>query len=204
MRLPRLSPATKALFLIAASAVSAWANAHTGADAHAYVGFMAGFTHPFFGVDHLAAMVAVGVWSALVARRAGPELLWGPLGFTNMLLLGAMLGLSGYNVPAVEPMIAASLLVIGLLVVSRLQVTGMYAAIVVGVFAVFHGIAHGAELAGSTQAFEVVAGMVLATLMLHGGGLALGWWLRRANVWASRLVGGAVALLGSGFLWQMA
>ncbi len=88
-------------------------------------------------------MVAVGLWSALAARSAGRDLLWGPVGFAAMLLVGAVLGLQGVALPAVEPMIAASLLVTGLLVVSRLRVPGLVAALGVGVFAVFHGVAHG-------------------------------------------------------------
>ena len=90
--------------------------AHVGADggAHDHVGLLQGFVHPFTGFDHLAAMVAVGLWSALSARRT-QDLPWAPLGFAVMLLLGAVLGLSGLQLPAVEPMIAASLLATGLL-----------------------------------------------------------------------------------------
>ena len=77
-------------------------------------------------------MVAVGLWSALSARSAGRELLWGPMGFAAMLLAGAVLGLQGVALPAVEPMIAASLLATGLLVVSRLRVPGLVAALGVG------------------------------------------------------------------------
>ena len=93
--------------------------AHTGADAGLHHGLVAGFMHPLTGVDHLAAMVAVGLWSALAARRAWPDLLWAPLAFAGMLLVGALMGLAGLQLPAVEPMIAASLLVLGLLVATR-------------------------------------------------------------------------------------
>src|SRR5659263_6055 len=92
----------KAAVLIAACAISTLAAAHAGVDAQAHPDFFTGFTHPMFGLDHLAAMVAVGVWSALTARRAGRELLWGPLGFANLLLVGAMFGLEGVALPAVE------------------------------------------------------------------------------------------------------
>ena len=125
-----LSPRTKsALILIAASALSMSASAHTVVEAHSHSGFISGFVHPLFGLDHLAAMVAVGLWSALAARSAGRDLLWGPVGFAAMLLVGAVLGLQGVALPAVEPMIAASLLVTGLLVVSRLRVPGLVAAL---------------------------------------------------------------------------
>lgn len=192
------------IIFIAFCALSTGATAHTGIESHAHTSFLTGFIHPLLGLDHLAAMVAVGLWSALTARRAGPELLWGPLGFANMLLLGAMLGLEGVALPAVEPMIAASLLVIGLLVVSRLRLPGLGAALVVGVFAIFHGLAHGQELVNSTSAFQTLAGMLTATVLLHASGLGLGWVLRRSPLWLPRAVGAAVALLGGALLLQLA
>lgn len=200
-----LSPRTRsALILIAASALSMSASAHTGVEAHSHSGFISGFVHPLFGLDHLAAMVAVGLWSALAARKAGPELAWGPVGFAAMLLVGAVLGLQGVMVPAVEPMIAASLLVTGLLVVSRLQVPGLVAALGVGAFALFHGVAHGLELAGETSAWPTLAGMLTATVLLHCAGLAAGWALRQRTVWISSTAGMAVALMGGALLAQMA
>ena len=200
-----LSPRTKsALILIAASALSISASAHTGVEAHSHSGFISGFVHPLFGLDHLAAMVAVGLWSALAARGAGRELLRGPVGFAAMLLAGAVLGLQGVALPAVEPMIATSLLATGLLVVSRLRVPGIVAALGAGVFAVFHGVAHGVELAGSSSAWQTLAGMLAATVLLHGAGLAAGWALRQRTVWISRAAGVAVALMGGALLAQMA
>ena len=200
-----LSTRTKtALILIAASALSMSASAHTGVDTHSHSGFISGFVHPLFGLDHLAAMVAVGLWSALAARKAGPELAWGPVGFATMLLVGAVLGLQGVMVPAVEPMIAASLLVTGLLVTSRLQVPGLVAALGVGVFALFHGVAHGLELAGEVSAWPTLVGMLAATALLHCAGLAAGWALRQRTAWISRAAGVAVALMGGALLMQVA
>lgn len=193
-----------AIIFIAVCALSTVATAHTGIENHAHTSFLTGFIHPLLGLDHLAAMVAVGLWSALTARRAGPELLWGPLGFANMLLLGAMLGLEGVALPAVEPMIAASLLLLGLLVVSRWRLPGLGTAALVGVFAVFHGLAHGQELANSASAFQTLAGMLSATVLLHASGLGLGWALRRSPLWLPRAVGAAVALLGGALLLQLA
>jgi urease accessory protein len=191
----------KALFaLLLTAAASGSALAHTGVDAHQHMGFMAGFLHPFTGLDHMAVMLAVGLWTALVAKQFGQEMLWGPLGFANMLLAGAALGLQGVQIPAVEPMIAASLLATGLLVLSKLPLRGLAAAMLVGVFAVFHGLAHGYELADNANAFPTLAGMVSATLLLHSMGLALGWSLRGANVWVPRVLGGAVAAFGSALL----
>lgn len=138
------------------------------------------------------------------ARSAGRDLLWGPVGFAAMLLLGAVLGLQGVALPAVEPMIATSLLVTGLLVVSRLRVPGLVAALGVGVFAVFHGVAHGYELAGSDSAWLTLAGMLTATVLLHGAGLAAGWALRNRHVWLARAAGAGVAAFGGALLLQMA
>ena len=181
------------------------ASAHVGVDgaAHHDIGFMQGFLHPFTGLDHLAAMVAVGLWSALVAR-GGRDVLWAPAGFAAMLLAGALAGLVGLAVPGVEPMIAASLLAIGLLVATRLRLPGPVAAAVVGAFAVFHGVAHGNELAGDHGAGAAIAGMVVATALLHGAGIAVGWTLRQRAAWLARAAGAAVALFGVALLAQIA
>ncbi|MDM0123251.1 HupE/UreJ family protein [Variovorax arabinosiphilus] len=207
MRLMRSSFAALLPTLAAAAlgALPLLASAHVGADgaAHHDIGFAQGFLHPFTGMDHLAAMVAVGLWSALIARSAR-DVLWAPVGFAAMLLAGALVGLAGVQVPAVEPMIAASLLVIGLLVVTRLRLPGPVAAAVVGAFAVFHGVAHGYELAGDQGAGFAIAGMALATALLHAGGIALGWALRRRTVWLPRVAGAAVALFGAALLTQLA
>ncbi|RFO97639.1 urease accessory protein UreJ [Rhodoferax lacus] len=189
------------LALLATAAASGSALAHTGVDVHQHMGFMAGFLHPFAGLDHMAVMLAIGLWSALIAKQFGREMLWGPLGFANVLLAGAALGLQGMQIPAVEPMIAASLVAAGLLVVSKLPLRGVAAAMLAGVFALFHGLAHGYELANNANAFQALAGMVSATLLLHTMGLALGWSLRGANVWVPRMLGGAVAALGSALLF---
>jgi urease accessory protein len=178
--------------------------AHTGVDAGSHHGLLTGFMHPLTGLDHLAAMLAVGLWSALVARRAWPDLLWAPAGFAAMLLVGALAGLQGLEVPGVEPMIAASLLVMGLLVATRLRVPGPVAALLVGAFAAFHGLAHGYELAGEPSAALTLAGMLSATVLLHGAGIGLGWALRHAPRWTPQVTGGAVTLLGLALLTRLA
>ena len=190
--------------LISAAAMPLATLAHTGADAGSHHGFLTGFMHPLTGLDHLAAMLAVGLWSALVARRAWPDLLWAPAGFAAMLLVGALAGLQGLEVPGVEPMIAASLLVMGLLVATRLRVPGPVAALLVGAFAAFHGLAHGYELAGEPGAALTLAGMLSATVLLHGAGIGLGWALRHAPRWTPQVTGGAVTLLGLALLTRLA
>jgi urease accessory protein len=94
--------------------------------------------------------------------------------------------------------------VIGLLVVTRLRLPGPVAAAVVGAFAVFHGVAHGYELAGDQGAGFAIAGMVLATALLHAGGIAIGYALRQRTVWLPRVAGAAVALFGAALLTQLA
>lgn len=193
----------KTIILIAAYALSTYAIAHPGheVDAHG-ISFMDGLLHPLTGLDHLAAMLAVGLWSALSATSA--RRIWlAPVAFAGMLLVGALLGLNGMELPAVEPMIAASLLVMGLLVATRAKLPLAVTAGVVGVFAVFHGIAHGTELAGGGNGFAPLLGMLVATIALHLAGVGLGLALRSHSVWWPRVVGGLTALLGGAFLLHL-
>ena len=191
------------IVVAAATALPFAASAHVGADgaAHHAASLAQGFLHPFTGVDHLLAMLGVGLWSALMARSAR-ELAWAPLGFAAMLLAGALAGLAGVGMPAVEPMIAVSLLVVGLLVLIRLRLPGPLAAALVGGFALLHGVAHGQELAGVGGAATALAGMVLATALLHLAGIAAGWQLRQRGTLLPRVAGGAVALFGIALLAQ--
>ena len=174
--------------------------AHTGAlGDHVHTGFMAGLLHPFTGIDHLAAMLAVGVWSALAVRPV-----WvAPLAFVALLGAGALGGLAGVAVPGVEPMIAASLLVTGLLIATRAQRPVWAAALVAGLFAFFHGAAHGMELSGVGVA-QALAGMLIGSAALHLTGIGLGRWVFDQRRWLSAMAGGAVALLGSALLLRMA
>ena len=189
------------IFLIATYSISTCANAHLGTEtsAQSTLGFLDGLLHPLKGMDHLAAMLAVGFWSALTARRVWTA----PLAFAAMLLVGALLGLSGVELPAVEPMIAASLLALGLLVATSTRLPAVLAATLVGVFALFHGVAHGTELGGAANVWVPLLGMVISTLCLHVAGLGLGLALRRQNPWLPRLAGAAVTLFGGALLLQM-
>lgn len=179
----------------AALTLPGWALAHGSAAGHDH-GLLAswalGFSHPFSGLDHLAAMVALGLWSALALKRA-----WlAPASFVLALLLGAALTRGGLALPLIEPMIAVSLLVLGLLVVAR---TGLplFAALGLSVcFALFHGAAHGQELAGP-HGLAALMGMAVATALLHGAGIALGRALQQRQVWMPRVAGAAVATFGA-------
>lgn len=195
----RLLAATAA---VAAAALPALAFAHAGDAPHdhgASLGFTAGFLHPFTGLDHLAAMLAVGLWSALT--QTGRRMLAAPFAFAGLLLAGALIGAAGLAsvLPGVEPMVAASVLALGLIAATRWKLSAAASSALVGAFAVFHGLAHGAELGGGTA----LIGMVAATALLHAGGLALGLKLRAlAPLW-SRAAGGAIALLGLGLLTRL-
>lgn len=191
----------KRFFVTALSALlPVLAASHTGDVAHGH-DFLSGFVHPLSGADHLAAMLAVGLWSGLALQRP-----WrAPLAFALMLLAGALAGLGGLaemGLPALEPMIAVSVLCLGLLAALRQQMGPALAMALVGFFAFFHGVAHGSELEGSLA----LIGMVVATWGLHLLGLAMGLVLRRNARWQlglSRMLGGGIALLGLGLLLRV-
>ena len=184
--------AAAAILLSTASAV---ALAHTGGDGGEHHGLLMGALHPITGLDHLAAMLAVGMWSAMTTRR-----IWlAPLAFAALLLAGAIIAKLGLALPAIEPMIAASMLVVGLLVATRTRLPEWSGAGLVGAFALFHGAAHGQELAGGMA----LAGMVLGTAALHMVGMALGLAMQRAHQALPRAVGGIVALMGLSMGWSL-
>ncbi len=163
--------------------------AHPG---HAGDGFGVGFMHPFLGLDHLLAMVVVGIWSVLYSRRV-----WlAPLCFVSFLAIGALLGHGGLVVPQLEPLVAASVLVLGLMLTLPLGRGTSAPLAVIGAFALCHGMAHGGELGA---AGGVLAGIVLGSAILHGAGMLLARHvLQQRESWANRF-GQAVVLVG-GFL----
>ena len=191
----RFSSLLKGLGVAALAAGSASAFAHVGADSGAHHGFLAGFTHPLTGLDHLAAMLAVGMWSAVTSKR-----IWAaPLSFAALLLVGALAAKAGLVFPAVEPMIAASLLVMGLLLATRQRLPAAAGALLAGGFALFHGAAHGQELVG----LGALAGMVASTLMIHLAGLGLGRAMQHRSAALPRWMGSAIALVGLVSGWSM-
>ena len=160
-------------------------------------GLMHGFTHPIAGIDHVLAMVAVGVLAAQLGGRA----LWlVPLGFVGAMAVAGAVGMVGIQLPFSEVGIALSVIVLGLAVAFRLSLPVLAAMALVGFFAVFHGHVHGAEIPAAASGVPYAAGFVGATAMLHavgvGVGLMVGWeggMLSRRLVQAS---GGAMALFG--------
>lgn len=197
-----LLPATLALGL---SALPLSALAHSGAGAHTHGlvdSFAHALAHPFTGADHLAAMLAVGVWSAIAVKPV-----WrAPAVFVALLLMGAMAGFAGFSVPGVEPMIAASVLVLGLLVAVQKQMPWIAAASLAGVFAFFHGAAHGYELAGdsSLEAIAALLGMASGSALLHLTGVGLGQAFMQRHRWIPRVAGVATAMLGAFMLTRLA
>jgi urease accessory protein len=196
-----LRPWIQRIAMLALTLAGSAAFAHTGADAatHGHAGFVDGLLHPWTGVDHLMAMLAVGLWSASTARR------WWipPLVFAQMLLAGAMLGLTVAPSPVVEPLIASSLVVLGLLLGARTPLPTVFGAALVGLFAVFHGWAHGTELAGSVQPWQALLGMLLSTAVLHATGVIAGLWVRTRSAGWSRIAGTLVAMTGGALLLQL-
>ena len=165
-------------------------------------GFLAGLAHPFTGLDHLAAMLAVGFWTALAGGRGEGgrlrprDLLPVPLVFMAILASGAIVAATGVAVPAIEPLVAASVLCVGLLVGLRLRLPLPAALALVGAFAYFHGAAHGQELAGAAA----LAGMVLGTGTLHLLGIAAARAVsERGPAWP-RAAGAVLGLLGASLL----
>lgn len=176
-----------ALFLFPASAF-----AHTGVGVT--TGFAAGFTHPMLGADHLLAMVAVG----LLAVQAGGKAVWVlPGTFVSWMIIGGVLAINAVHLPYVETGILASVLVLGVLVTTAFRLPVAISALVVGLFAIFHGHAHGAEMPLATGAVSYSLGFALATMLLHVVGVAGGMALKMLNMEnAVRYAGGAIAFSG--------
>lgn len=169
--------------------------AHTGAGAHADA--VQGFIHPLSGLDHILAMVAVGVFAAQLGGRA----LWAvPGAFVLAMAGGGALGAFGAPMPMVEQGIALSVIVMGLAVASGLRLPVAPAMALVAAFALLHGHAHGAEGAGAASFAGYAAGFVLATAALHGLGVAMGLALGRSGSAALRLAGASGALAGAAIL----
>jgi urease accessory protein len=177
-----------ALSLAAMSSSEAWA--HTGHGAA--TGFVSGFAHSFGGLDHVLAMAAVGLWAGSLDRRAIIGL---PASFLSAMALGFWAALIGSGVPMIEFGITASVLGLGLAVLLNLQPSLILAAGVCGLFGMFHGYAHGAEIAPAVSAIDYGAGFLLASALLLGCGLGLQGAARRVPA-MSRIFGGGVALAG--------
>jgi len=170
--------------------------AHEGGSA---AGLLSGLVHPISGLDHVLAMVAVGIWGA----QLGAPAIWVlPVTFPMVMALGGMIGLIGIGLPGVEVGIALSALLLGVMVALEQRPDLRLAAGLVAFFAVFHGYAHGTELPDGQSGLLYSVGFVASTGTLHATGIGIGL-IHRWN-WgqkAIRVGGGLIALAGVWFLW---
>lgn len=167
--------------------------AHTG---HSTESFATGLAHPFMGMDHVLAMVAVGIWSMAVLPKAFR--LAGPKVFMAMLLVGALTAMAGVVLPAVELGIAASVAVLGAMLLMARRIGLVAGFTMLAVAALLHGYAHGAEQVSGQSFAAYAAGFMLGSAALHAAGLAAGVALQRLPVWVGRSV--AALMGGSGLL----
>jgi urease accessory protein len=174
----------------------AWAHTEQGRAE----GLLAGLRHPVSGLDHVLAMVSVGLWGA---QLGAPAVWLLPVTFPMVMALGGMLGLLGVPLPGVEVGIACSGILLGLAVLSEWRPPLWAAAVVVGFFAVFHGHAHGTELPAAASGLHYSIGFVMATGTLHAVGIGIGvihrWGWGRL---ALRFAGAVVAAAAAFFLWR--
>ena len=189
----RILIALLAVFLLAP--VSAWAHVESGQAG----GFLSGLSHPVSGLDHVLAMVAVGLWGA---QLGAPAMWMLPVAFPMMMAFGGMLGLMGIPVPGIEVGIAVSGIVLGALILVEKKMPLIAALLIVAFFAIFHGHAHGTELEAGQNAMLYSLGFVLCTGTLHGIGIAMGlvhrWQFGRL---ALRCAGSLVVAGGMFFLY---
>ncbi len=191
--------AMRLLAILLCLTAAAPALAHTGGVAGGSVG---GLMHPVFGPDHVAAMVAVGLWGAFLGS---PAIFILPIVFPLVMALGGTLGILGVPLPGVEIGIAVSAAVLGMMVALAARPPLWVAAVIVGAFAIFHGHAHGAELPPGADALAYSAGFVITTGLLHLAGIAFGLLARwRVGRLAVRTAGGVIAIAGLMFLGRLA
>jgi len=181
------------------AALPAIASAHPGHDGDHGFGwdFSGGFAHPLNGWDHLLAMVAVGLWAAQLGGRARWLV---PAAFVSVMTLGAVLGHGGMSIAGTEQAIAASVLVLGLLVATAARLPLAAGMALTGIFALFHGLAHGAEIPATSAGLSYGLGFVLTTALLHAAGLGLGQLTARKSTVIPQAAGAAIALVGVAML----
>jgi urease accessory protein len=173
---------------LAAVLAAPLAHAHTGA--HSHFDLFAGLSHPLSGADHLLAMLAVGIWGAMLGGAARLAL---PASFVLAMLLGGVAGHLGMPLPAIETGIALSVLALGLLVSLSVRMPTVLAMALTAGFAVFHGFAHGVEAPADGSFWLYGAGFAVATAALHAAGFTLNQHLTST---ARRVLGAGVAATG--------
>mgnify|MGYP001817866914 CR=1 FL=1 len=190
-------PFARLVIALTAALWPAFAWAHIGSGEAG--GFLTGLQHPVSGLDHVMAMIAVGLWGA----QLGTPAVWLlPVAFPMMMAFGGMFGLMGLPLPGVEVGIAVSAIVLGVMVLTEARPGLVVALAIVAFFAIFHGHAHGTELPEGQSGLLYSMGFVIATGSLHGAGVTIGlvhrWDVGRV---ALRVAGGVVLAAGLYFLW---
>jgi urease accessory protein len=191
MKLPKLLLPVAALLV-----VPTLAYAHGGVGEAS--GFLRGVSHPLGGLDHICAMIAVGLWAAQMGGRS----IWAvPLAFVSVMALGGAIGMMGSNLPFIEQGIILSVIMLGVFIAAAIRLPLAASIIIVGLFALCHGHAHGVEMPGTVSGVAYAAGFVLATASLHACGIGLGIGIQKlATARVVRFAGAAVALCGAA-LW---
>lgn len=166
--------------------------AHPGHDGS--TSFSTGFMHPMGGLDHLLAMIAIGLWAASMRGRA----LWAvPAAFVGTMIIGGALAMAGMRVPFVEEGILLSVVLMGALLIGSVRFDVKVCMAIAGVFALFHGAAHGMEMPLNAHGAEYALGFALATALLHVVGMGLGLILARLEMpIITRVTGGMIAAAG--------
>ncbi|TRC76007.1 HupE/UreJ family protein [Mesorhizobium sp. WSM4307] len=185
-----------AAILLMAAAMPAYAHVGIGTPSS----FTAGFMHPLSGLDHVTVMIAVGLWAAIKGGRA----IWAwPAAFVGVMLAGAALGMAHVPVPFVEPGILASVVALGLLVALAVDLPVSAGVAIIGLFALFHGHAHGTEVPENAGGLEYTAGFAVATVLLHAVGIAAGMSLGMRFRGLARAAGAAWATIGLGLAFGL-
>ena len=184
---PKLS-----LLVLLAAFCPSLAHAHTGVSTTH--DFLHGLAHPLTGIDHICAMIAVGLWAA---QRGGRALWAVPLTFVTVMAVGGALGMAGLAIPFAEKGIVLSVLMLGVLIAASIRLPLIASTLIVALFAVFHGHAHGVEMSDTASGLVYGAGFVLATACLHLGGIGLGMLTQKVSApYFVRIAGGAIAGCG--------
>ena len=192
MKLSTKPSSTQIIVLLLGLVVACTASAHSGEGVGG--GFAAGFSHPLGGADHMLAMIAVGIWGAVLNA---PLIYLLPIAFPLLMVVGGILGIAGIPLPLVEIGIAASVIALGSAIAFNWRAPVALAVAIVAFFGVFHGHAHGTELPGAASPAAYAAGFVVATGGLHLIGIAIGLVKRwRHGEKALRFCGGGIAAAG--------
>ena len=180
--------------LLLAAAMPAYAHVGAGTTSS----FTAGFMHPLSGLDHMTVMIAVGLWAALKGGKA----IWAwPAAFVGVMAAGGALGMLHVPLPFVEPAILASVVALGLLVALAVDLPVSAGVAIIGLFALFHGHAHGTDVPENAGGLEYMAGFAMTTALLHATGIAAGLGLGIRFRSFARAAGAACAAVGAGLVF---